>query len=327
MRYNIYLILFSILLLVAQDAFGQVRRYRIELLVLTHLDPPADVVAETAIMDYSAAIDLLNPPPAADAGSEEAAVASPSTTSPNTASGAGSTTAGPENAIAEAEEDPNAVVWLETPSETMDQAWRRLRSSTAFRPEVYFSWEQSNQQPFPLLRIHDATLLFEEDPFAELRATAETSPQAVPATGEGATVALPEPLRFYRIDGTASLRKTRYLHLDLDLQLRVPVRSAEAGLAEAELSRASAYEVFPIRQSRRIQTQNVEYFDGPVIGVLALISRVNAPSGDESGDATGTEDVADEADLPEIMGTISEDAAAEEAPSEELSEKEVEPSD
>lgn len=275
------------------------RRYRIELLVLSHLNPPADVVPDTAISDYSASLDLTKPPPEAS----EDATGSDVT---GAAADAAAPQAGEDSALAASEEeieDPLAVVWLETPSELMDQAWRRLRSSSGFRPEVYFSWEQSNVQPFPLLRVHDATVLFEEDPFAELRLLAARSPLPVSESASDSGEALPEPLLFYRIDGTASLRKTRFLHLDLDLQLRVPVRGTESGMPEAGLSRDSAFDVFPIRQSRRIQTQNVEYFDGPVLGVLALITRVDPEPGEEEIDGETSGDIASE-----IMADDSEPA-------------------
>lgn len=282
------------MLLMAQDAMGQVRRYRIELLVLTHLNPPDDVVPETAITDYSGSLDLLNPPPVETTDGEETVAEILPSSLPDQAGDTGSPASEAQELLPgdapEPMEDPNAVVWLETPSDTMDQAWRRLRSSNSFRPEVYFSWEQSNQQPFPVLRVHDATVLFEEDPFAGLRLAAETSPPVVPDSGEDAPAELlPEPLRFYRIDGTASLRKTRYLHLDLDLQLRIPARAADAGPEDPELSRSSTWDIFPIQQSRRIQTQNVEYFDGPVIGVLALVSRIDATPDDEPADEVGPE--------------------------------------
>lgn len=257
MIYRIFLILFSILLLSSQEVQGQERRYRIELLVLSHLDPASDLMPGTELTDYSAALDLLAP-----------------TAKPIDAP-AGSAADGPAA-------DPHAVVWIETPSETMQLAWQRLRSSSGFRPELYFSWEQSNQQPFPLVRVHDAAVLFEEEPFPA--SLAETAAGPAPQTGVAAATPAPALTRYYRIDGAASFRKTRFLHLDLDLEFRAPAPSvidAPANTAVTPaISPAFAFEAHALQQSRRVQTREIEYFDGPVFGVLALITRLEAEADD-----------------------------------------------
>ena len=96
---------------------------------------------------------------------------------------------------------------------------------------------------------------------------------------------LAEPTRYYRLDGTARLRVSRFLHLDLDIEFREPAAagtpqpvaisatSAATG-PDPGTPTATAYQVYTIRQSRQVKIQDLHYFDGPVIAVLALVSRV-----------------------------------------------------
>lgn len=203
-----------------------------------------------------------------------------------------------EETVEETEAGPQAVL-IETQSEVMQRAWQRLRSSSAYKPELYLSWQQPGAEPFPSIRVHDGEVLVEFDPYADLRARAAAALEEVPVFSDTTTTVsgdveaadeemdepeeiIPEPVRYYRIDGTASLRKTRFLHLDLDLEYREALFSnagqshsnqAPEHQVEKEL-RPSAFLVHTLKQSRQVQTQDMEYFDGPVFAVLATISRV-----------------------------------------------------
>jgi hypothetical protein len=250
--------------------------YRVELLVLRHLDGQAELQPQTTLRDFSAALDLLLPP--AEVTAEEPAVAG-GTPVPNT-----------EAQPLTAEEEPEAadpatqIALVETQSDTMQLAWQRLRGSSAYRPELYLSWQQPGQQPFPLIRLHDQQVLIEDDPRAGL-------PMNVDGDGETTAIALAEPTRFYRLDGTARLRRSRFLHLDIDIEYREPL---SGGAAQAQPPTAAdraygatapqptAFLVHTLQQSRQVQIQRMEYFDGPVFGVLALVSRIDAATAQDT---------------------------------------------
>jgi hypothetical protein len=93
---------------------------------------------------------------------------------------------------------------------------------------------------------------------------------------------VPGLVRYFHLDGTARLRVSRFLHLDLDIELREPAEGGaqyaalqpEPGQSVAGALPPKAYTVHAIRQSRQLQLENLQYFDGPVIAVLALVSRV-----------------------------------------------------
>lgn len=283
MRYITYFILFSTLLLGSQAAHGQEQRYRVELLVLRHLEGYSANEPSTALSDFSAAMDLLAPPaedsqvdpgdlPGAQPG-DQAGVQSADQSG-------NQSVAQPENGL----QPP--VAFQETPGEVMQQAWRRLRSANGLRPELYFSWEQAASAGSPDVRVHDQMLLLEQDPGAGLQDASLQQQEGAAEAGTEVGVDLPaEPTRYYRLDGIARLRVSRFLHLDLDIEYREPaVASGQQSPALSAPSDpapsspgnppATAYQVYTVRQSRQVQIQDLHYFDGPVISVLALVSRV-----------------------------------------------------
>ena len=268
------------LLLSSQAAHGQEQRYRVELLVLRHLDGYSAKEPTAALEDFSAALDLLAPP-AENSPSGQADL-------PGVPAGIHSA----DQSGAQSGNGPQPPVALqETPGEVMQQAWRRLRSANGLRPELYFSWEQAASAGSPEIRIHDKDLIFEQDPYASLQDAAAFQPagatraQADSGNADAEAVradlkpesGAPGLVEFFRLDGTAKLRVSRFLHLDLDIELREPadaVPQQETVQPGADTPRPMAYAVYAIRQSRQVQIQDLHYFDGPVIAVLAVVSRV-----------------------------------------------------
>jgi hypothetical protein len=211
-------------------------------------------------------------------------------------------------------EEPWAdVIAVEDMSDVMRETWRRLRLSAPFRPEQFLSWEQSANEPFPSLRIHDLEVLLIENSCTVVHETLATganedadSPFVFTDQGnilpgyaiENAAkeVELPDPTLFYRIDGTVMLRRSRFLHLDIDIELRqatfdeqplplTPIfggdrESGEPG--ELELPPAPSFLIHQIEQSRQVKSRRMEYFDSPVLGVLAWITPFEAEDEAES---------------------------------------------
>lgn len=300
MTYRLFLIVFIISVTGIEPLQAQEQAYRVELLVLRHLDGAEDIDPEQVLRDFSEALDLMPPPEPEtdDAEDENADKQEVPETLADAASLPGSDNE--EDGIEPGEdgEEGPRIILHEDYSDTMRQAWRRLRSSAGFRPEFYLSWEQPDEEPYETIRVHDLELLFEDDPFADLRAEAlEASENAevpvfsdvpmeeLPADEAVIGPELPDPIRYYRIDGTARLSRSRFLHLDLDIEYRVPdysevwepdLQVADVQVAEDQPAtrRPHAFTVHRIAQNRQVQTRNIEYFDGPVIAVLALISRI-----------------------------------------------------
>jgi hypothetical protein len=300
MRYKLFLIVFLIPVLLASTGMAAEKRYRVEILVLTHLQHEAIPAEVDSLRDFSESLDFLKAEDDEESGEDEKDTANPDA---KTASGleAGESEQDPGSDLlpdTELEEEPWAdVEAVETMSEVMQQTWRRLRLSAPFRPQQYLSWEQGRDEPFPLLRIHDEEVILTNDPYADLRETDavdEETNKTVVFSDQGNLLPgdaleepeLPGPTLFYRIDGTVMLRRTRFLHLDLDLVLRAAVFDdpAEAlppvlsqGSRPGELEEApepTSFLIHKLEQSRQVKSNRMEYFDGAVLSALAWISSV-----------------------------------------------------
>ena len=290
MTYRIFLVI--LLIFFTAPGMAGEKRYRVEILVLSLLQHEAVPSDAESLRDFSSSLDLLTV--------EEGEVTHDDELFPND-------DLLPDDELFPDEDQPEEpwadVIVVESMSDVMLEAWRRLRLSALFRPEQYLSWEQSADEPFPSLRIHDLEVLLIDDPYADLRETdaieAEEEDKTVvftdrgnklpgdaiePAAGESAEdPELPEPTLFYRIDGTVMLRRLRFLHLDLDLELRqavfdeqllTPASSVngESESGEPALPLPTSFLIHKLKQSRQVKSQRMEYFDSPVLGVLAWIT-------------------------------------------------------
>jgi hypothetical protein len=329
MRYIVFLIIFLVETLAVTPAVAQTGtppsepRYRVELIVLMHLEHGEEARRMRWLEDYSVALDLLTPIPeeveaeGPDSGSVAlpaagtAAGGEPAGGADATAAGGNAADAGDPALAENAEDDPlGGVVHLPELGAQMQDAWRRLRLSGPFRPLQYLAWEQRAAEPFPTLRVHDEEAVLVQDPWAEQRSAealaaqeaAATGEPAVPNIGDGpagmapdpATDELPPPIHYYRLDGTAQLIRSRFLHLALNVEWREPVfdaaspdarparppLGAPAAVDAAAPPLPDAFDVYRLEQSRQVRLRRMEYFDGPVLGVLAWITPVTESAGD-----------------------------------------------
>jgi len=275
------------------SAGAENNRYRVEILVLNHLDHAQEAREVRTLNDFSAALDFLQPPEEADETEAADAMTDPDSASSAALPNADVSSEMPEEAI---EADPwNVVTHVEEMGAEMQEAWRRLRLSGPFRPLQYLSWEQGSEPPFPVLRIHDLETVLIEDPWAEQRLALEEASQtnvfgdtvtaAQPGDDPAEDSALPDPIAYYRLDGTASLSRSRFIHLAVTVEWREPVFDGSAFAVTPALPgerdvqppepRPSVFMVHRLQQSRPVRTGQMEYFDGPVLGVLAWVSDIS----------------------------------------------------
>jgi hypothetical protein len=325
MKYKRLLIFFLIVASTAVRADAADSRYRVEILVLTHLEHD-QAPRETAVLnDFSAALDFLTPPPATDTEASadgDVTVATGAVEAP-----ADDTLAALEGAPGdepEAEEEC-AVVHLTEMGPEMQDAWRRLRLSRPFRPLQYLAWEQPGVAPFPELRVHDLEPVFTDDPWRHLREpvvvaedpedpagassaglfSSKETGDATPglfstdeADDEGSDAGpLPSPIQYFQLDGKAQLVRTRFLHLALEVEWREPVFDPSSIPVQAvppdnagDLQdqdgepQPTSFLIQRLAQRRQVKTGRMEYFDGPVLGVLAFITDISDTAADETSE-------------------------------------------
>lgn len=309
----VYRLFFTIFLIfVSAPSIAQVepeRHYRVELIIVRHLAGSSDSTPQQHLQDLSELLDLYAP--------VNPTLAAADPTDPGLAAGL------------EPAEPP--AVRVDDMSDTMREVWRRLRGSAGFRPELFRAWEQSGDQPFPDLRIHDDEVLFEIEPDAVL--------DRLPLDEHGARVFSDQTMQqqrgnpgdtdegnptqvYYRIDGSARLTRARFLNLDVGIELREPLYdlpAQDAGTSSGEFAtdldesgdsqgvpardagptrattpgnktgpaaQAAAFRIHRIEERRQVKTEQMEYFDGPVIGILALVTGFDVIASDsEAGNA------------------------------------------
>jgi hypothetical protein len=303
-------------------------RYRVEILVLSHLQHAAVPLDAEWLRDFSSSLDFLKAEDREDEEGEdtqiddlgaELLIVNSEADEPGEAETAPGQDAGSELLPDEDQpEEPWAdVIAVEGMSDVMSEAWRRLRLSAPFRPEQYLSWEQSADEPFPSLRIHDINVLLIDSPCVDLPETstieAEEKDEPFVFTDQGNILPgdameedaeeseWPDPTLFYRIDGTVMLRRSRFLHLDFDLELReavleerqpapASILSGESESGEPEPPLPTSFLIHKLKQSRQVKSQRMEYFDSPVLGVLAWITPFEAEDEAEMLEASGESD-------------------------------------
>jgi hypothetical protein len=234
-----------VLFLLSSAALAESGAYRVEVIVFRNLDVTSDPVVEDELRSFSHYPSL-----------DQILVTEGSLEIPNK----------------HLPEDLNVVTQR---GSRMDGVWRRLRSSQGYRPLIYKSWVQNRVDFYPPMRVHneriiDAQLLTPtnivvadlaaEDPLAAYRST------------------------FYQLDGSVQLRRSRFLHLYLDLEYRLENSGevVETGFFDSPESQLDdggldqKHDVFKLKENRQVRTSRLQYFDAPHFGALVLVTAIRA---------------------------------------------------
>lgn len=193
------------------------------------------------------------------------------------------------------DEPPEVPVAVGEASSTFSNLWNRLQRLDAYEPLTMQAWMQTRIDYHPPVRVHDAEVIAEEIHFPG---------QVVAFDLTGNDLFAPYRRPLYRLDGSVQLRRSRFLHLHLDLEYRLDVPPAltppDPPLAELTLlgpiARASGEEaaapgvsdpvmdesgteaegarVHRLNQSRQVRTDTMLYFDTAYLGVLARVTAV-----------------------------------------------------
>ncbi len=263
-------------------------RYRVEVLILNLLEPQVTAKPIPELRGFSEAIDLRAKPQqrTVNAVNREIqfSIGNPALLPPP-----------PLRRGAEREGPWSDISLLERRSERMDEVWRNLRLSAEYRPQAFLAWEQPAEPPFPALRIHNETVLRVDDPWAHARTRrpADESDNTGPidiafqyslADGTLQLAPLPDPESHFSLDGTVRLSRTRFLHIELDLESRQAAPNLVMGIPGPPLRKEhQGYLVHALQQSRQVRTGRMEYFDSPALGALVWITEIEAEA-EESGE-------------------------------------------
>jgi hypothetical protein len=173
-------------------------------------------------------------------------------------------------------------------NEQLDEDWTRLKRSHDYQPLVHVSWTQPalDRATAPTVRIGMPASAVPVLSTAPVAAIAVPDPTPAPTA---TTNAMPpqQPTQAY---GDAKLSTTGpYLHFDLDLVLQGPVSKNDwaavtgnvpvpaAGTAPTTVPVIPAFQLYRLRQDRRVDAGKVSYFDNPLFGAIVLVTPVRKP--------------------------------------------------
>jgi hypothetical protein len=248
------------LLFASSAALAESGVYRVEVIVFRNLSTTAELIEAPELRSFSQFPDLENSGQRGNLSGEPAVVET------------GSLPAGLSDVLQSDLPDDMRVVTAK--GNEMDDVWRRLRSSQGYQPLLYAAWEQNRVDYYPPMRIHDQQVID-----TQLRP---------PTRVMVADLTAPDPLAafrstFYQLDGSVQLRRSRFLHLFLDLEFREQrsqniaavgfpdgnvMPTANGGSAEA----AGIYGVYALKQNRQVSTGEMQYFDTPFFGALVYVT-------------------------------------------------------
>ena len=254
-----------LLLLICSTTLAESGSYRVEVIVFRNLEAAAETGVSEELRSFSQYVELQRElqdiqPPARNSIDEQSL---------------------------ETADDPAEFIHSDLPddfqiitqkSTTMDDVWRRLKSSRAYRPLVYGAWEQNRTDYYPPVRIHDQNVI-------DMQLRPPTSIVIADLAAEDPLAAYRST--FYQLDGSIQLRRSRFLHLFLDIEIReeqassgfepdffTPGDTRQTTVAGPVSSPGMG--VFNLKQNRQVRTGQLQYFDTPFFGALVFVSAISA---------------------------------------------------
>ena len=257
-----------LLLILSSAALAESGAYRVEVIIFRNLAVAAEAVRAEELRSFSHFPDLQKPAPLIDLTTEVAEEPA--------AVMAGEL---PVDLPAPTRDDlPSDLHVVTQKGPAVDDAWKRLRGSRDYRPLLYAAWEQNRTDYYPPMRVHNQQIM-----------DTRLHP---PTTIMVADLTMDDPLAayrssFYQLDGSVQLRRSRFLHLFLDLEYREepPQLVSNPGfLSEntpgtetvTDNESSTDHRVFGLKQNRQIRTGQMQYFDSPYFGALVLVTALKA---------------------------------------------------
>lgn len=147
----------------------------------------------------------------------------------------------------------------------------RLKQSREYRVLAQSAWRQRASGRVRPVRITGGEVL-------EFREPAPRGAVANPVDPNAG----PEPV--HEIDGTATVFKSRFLHLNLDLVLREPRRAGPMRLRDDERGPPA----WRLSENRRLEPGQMQYFDHHRFGVIARVRPWEAPAEPPAAERTSS---------------------------------------
>lgn len=260
------IIVFIIALAVTAPVYADTSWYQVEVIIFEYTQPATDGESwyvNPGLPNEDNSIDLIT------------TSIMPSQPLPPTAPAGGDQTA---NALSQTDLVPYLA--LAKGHNQLDQVYRILTLSSAYKPLYHVSWEQPGLPEDQARYVHfEARRGAEEDQDANQQ-PAPADPGATQAEGGMLAASTPPDLAF---DAMLRLRATQFLHLDMDVAY-FPEDPAVLHSASTEGGLTPVYETADyvrLTETRRIRLKELHYFDNPLFGVIVQVTRIENKDSEE----------------------------------------------
>jgi len=147
----------------------------------------------------------------------------------------------------------------------LDHILNRLKRSSAFAPLLHLGWTQETMA------------------FGEIQPILIEAGQVVSRAGEDSSFLLFSDRKnrtdIHEIDGTVALERSRFLHFRIDLALHA-LRDEQTAVEDQkntiEFVPTGNYRSYRLEDRRQTRDGQLHYFDHPLFGVIARISKIEA---------------------------------------------------
>ena len=164
---------------------------------------------------------------------------------------------------------------------TLNPAYLSLARSPAYTPLAHLHWRQPGLDAAHAVPVRiQAGALFEAPPEPWPIAAHDAAPSI-----EKATKTRQRPPLLHQLEGTVKVALGRYLHVYTDLVLRrwmpeefvaenrIGGRPEETDIGAGFAAPTTYLHEFPMRQHRRMRSNETHYLDHPMMGLIVIIRR------------------------------------------------------
>lgn len=208
---------------------------------------------------------------------------------------------------------PPAPLELEKSDGSFANIWTRLQRLADYEPLLRMTFEQTMFDYHPAVRVHNEVVMGRELHFPadiiylDLASYPLADPNDPDPPGVDLFADFMQPL--YQLDGTLRMRRSRFLHLDMDLEYRLPgpswarefdilepgfewlgsppepVLPAQDSPSEdavmvldpsLEPPLSEPFELHRLQQSRQIRSNTLQYFDSAFLGAIVRVTPIAA---------------------------------------------------
>lgn len=168
---------------------------------------------------------------------------------------------------------PPTPVAAEHSGSTFRDIRSRLGRLQAYQPLALLAFEQSQSDYHPPVRLHDDEVI---DEYVAFRA---------PVFWLDLTDAFLFQdlwLQQFRLDGSVQLRRSRFLHVELDLEYRVDAPHGSQAAVHSALPpdqddvQPPPFRIHRLHQSRQVRSNELNYFDTAYLGAIVRVTPLAA---------------------------------------------------